>query len=141
MLTIHVQHHPKADIDRLYVPRKDGGRGLMQIERAYVTEVIKLKEYVEHTEDPLMQIVRTHQHNTSTTLLHTATSLQKSPQSDTKQIKTTIARNLKERWEAKRLHGQFPESLDEGLINNEQSYQWLKFGDIKGETESIIMVA
>jgi hypothetical protein len=42
----------------------NGGRGLMvdmmQIEGAYITEVIKLKEYVEHTEDPLMQIVRTH---------------------------------------------------------------------------------
>jgi hypothetical protein len=37
MLTIHGQHHPKADIDRLYVPRKDGGRGLMQIEGAYIT--------------------------------------------------------------------------------------------------------
>jgi hypothetical protein len=45
-------------------------------------------------------------------------------------MKTTIARNLKERWEAKRLHGQFPRSLDEGLIDKEQSYQWLKFGDI-----------
>jgi hypothetical protein len=42
MLTIHGQHNPKADIDRLYVPRKDGGRGLMQIEGAYITEVIKL---------------------------------------------------------------------------------------------------
>jgi hypothetical protein len=56
--TIHGQHHPKADIDYLYVPKKDGGRGLMQIEGAYITEVIKLKEYVEHTEDQLMQIVR-----------------------------------------------------------------------------------
>jgi hypothetical protein len=120
MLTIHGQHHPKADIDHLYVPRKDGERGLMQIEGAYITEVIKLKEYVEHTEDILMSIVRTHQHNTSSTLFHTATNLQKSLQSDTKQIKTTIARNLKERWEAKRLHGQFPWSLDEGLIDKEQ---------------------
>jgi hypothetical protein len=103
----------------------------MQIEGAYITEVIKLKEYVEHTDDPLMQIVSTHQHNTSSTLFHTATNLQKSPQSDTKQIKTTIARKLKERWEAKRLHGQFPRSLDEGLINKEQSYRWLKFGDLR----------
>jgi hypothetical protein len=77
MLTIHGQHHLKADTDRLYVPRKDGGRGLMQIEGASITEVIKLKEYVEHTDDPLMQIVRTHQHKTSSTLFHTATSLQK----------------------------------------------------------------
>jgi hypothetical protein len=60
MLTIHGQHHPEADIYRLYVPRKDGGRGLMQIEGAYITEVVKFKEYVEHTDDPLMQIVRTH---------------------------------------------------------------------------------
>jgi hypothetical protein len=67
MLTIQGQHHPKSDIDRLYVPKKDGGSGLMQIERAYITEVIKLKEYVEHTDDPLMQIVRTHQHNTTRT--------------------------------------------------------------------------
>jgi hypothetical protein len=65
MLTIHGQHHPKADIDRLYVPRKGGGRGLMQIDGAYITEVVKLKDYMEHTEDPLMQIVRTRQHNTS----------------------------------------------------------------------------
>jgi hypothetical protein len=93
-------HHPKADVDRLYVPRKDGGRGLMQIEGAIIAAVIKLKEYMEHTDDPLMQIVRTHQHNTSSTLFHTATNLQKSLQSDTKQIKTIIARKLKERWEA-----------------------------------------
>jgi hypothetical protein len=39
MLTIHGQYHPNADIDRLYVPRKDGARGLMQIEGAYITEV------------------------------------------------------------------------------------------------------
>jgi hypothetical protein len=36
-LTTGSQHHPKADIDRIYVPRKDGGRGLMQIEGAYIT--------------------------------------------------------------------------------------------------------
>jgi hypothetical protein len=56
-------------------------------------------------------------------------------------MKTTIARNLKERWEAKRLHGHFPRSLDEGLIDKEQSYRRLKFGNIKGETESVIMAA
>jgi hypothetical protein len=26
-------------------------------------------------------------------------------------------------------------------MNKEQSYQWLKFGDVKGETESTIMAA
>jgi uncharacterized protein (UPF0371 family) len=56
-------------------------------------------------------------------------------------IIAAIARNLKERWEAKRLYGQFPRSLDEELIDKEQFYCWLKFRDIKGETESVIMAS
>jgi hypothetical protein len=34
-----------------------------------------------------------------------------------------------------------PRSLDEKLVDKEQSYQWLKFGDIKGETESTTVAA
>jgi hypothetical protein len=39
------------------------------------------------------------------------------------------------------MHEQFPLSLDEKLVDNEQSYRWLKFVDIKGETESKIVTA
>jgi hypothetical protein len=39
------------------------------------------------------------------------------------------------------MHGQFSRSLDEKLVDKEQSYRWLKFGDIKGETESTIVAA
>jgi len=35
LLTIYGQHHPKSDVDRLYVPRKQRGRGLMQLEAAH----------------------------------------------------------------------------------------------------------
>jgi hypothetical protein len=35
MLTMCKMHHQKADIDKLYVKRKEGGRGLVQIEGAY----------------------------------------------------------------------------------------------------------
>ena len=33
------QHHPKADVDRLYVHRKQGERWLMQLEEAYILEL------------------------------------------------------------------------------------------------------
>ena len=39
------------------------------------------------------------------------------------------------------MHGQLPRSLDEKLVDIEQSYRWLKYGDIKGETESTIVAA
>ena len=57
LLTIHGQHHPKADI-----PRKQGGRGLRQLEKAYVGEITKLAEIVDRKEETPSQIVRLHQH-------------------------------------------------------------------------------
>ena len=46
MLTMYKMHHPKADIDRLYVKRKEGGRGLVQAEAAYKVEIIDIAEYL-----------------------------------------------------------------------------------------------
>jgi hypothetical protein len=60
MLTIHGQYQ---DTDRLYIPRKKKGRGLIQVKGAYIAEIIKLMEYAESNKDPLIQIVRTHQHH------------------------------------------------------------------------------
>jgi hypothetical protein len=57
VLTIHGQHHPKADVDLVYVSRKYGGGRLMQLQAAYVIEITKLMEYVHSTEDPLVQKV------------------------------------------------------------------------------------
>ena len=39
------------------------------------------------------------------------------------------------------MHAQFPRNLHEKLVDIEQSYRWLKSGNIKGETESIIVAA
>ena len=35
LLTIQRMHHPKADVDRLNLPRTSGGRGLTKIETSY----------------------------------------------------------------------------------------------------------
>jgi hypothetical protein len=40
-------HHPKSDIDRLYIKRKEGGIGLSLIEGAYKTEIINIAEYLQ----------------------------------------------------------------------------------------------
>ena len=58
-------HHPRTDIDRLYVKRKGGGRGrdLLQIEVAYKAEIINTAEYL-HTndkEDKFVNIVKCHE--------------------------------------------------------------------------------
>jgi len=39
------------------------------------------------------------------------------------------------------MNGKFPRNLVENLVDNERSYQWLKFGDSEGETEIRIVAA
>jgi len=91
LLTIHGQHHPKADVDHMYVPRKQGGRGLMQLEAAHAIEITNLVEYVDRKEDPLIQVVRTNQHNTNSTVLQTARCLKSEVQKETRKLKDGIA--------------------------------------------------
>jgi hypothetical protein len=55
--------------------------------------------------------------------------------------KDSVAEKTKERWREKRMNGQFSRNLVEELVDNEQSYRWLTFGNIKGETESTIVAA
>ena len=38
--------HPKADVEKLYLPRKDGGRGLIELE----TATIGLDYYLKYKE-------------------------------------------------------------------------------------------
>ena len=46
MLTMYKMHRPKADMDRLYINRKDRGRGLVQIKVKYKAEIINIAEYL-----------------------------------------------------------------------------------------------
>ena len=63
MLTMYKIHHAKADIDRLYVKRKEGGRILIQVEAVYKAEVINTAEYLntKYKEDHFVNIVKAHE--------------------------------------------------------------------------------
>jgi len=113
----------------------------MQLEAAHAVEITNLLEYVNRKVDSLMQVVRTHQHNIGSAVLQTARRLKTEEKRETRKIKESIAEKTKERWQAKRMHGQLPCNLCEKLVDIEKSYHWLKSGDIKGETESTIVAA
>ena len=63
MLTMYKIHHPKDDIDRLHVKRKEGERGLVQVEAAYKAEIINIAEYLNtnYKEDQFVNIVKNHE--------------------------------------------------------------------------------
>ena len=50
--------HPKSDVDRLYIPRKEGGRGLISIEDCAELAIRGLEVYVHGSEEKLIQAAR-----------------------------------------------------------------------------------
>ena len=41
-MNLHKMLLPKADVERLYISRKDGGRGLIEVETAFKTTTMGL---------------------------------------------------------------------------------------------------
>ena len=63
----------------------------MQPVAAHAVEIIKFTEYVDRNEDPLIQVVRTHQHNTDSAVLQAARCLKTEVQKETRKMKDSIA--------------------------------------------------
>ena len=74
----------------LVCPQKTGRKGLDAV------YIIKLVEYVDRKEDPLIQVVRTHQQNTDSAVLQTARCLKTEVQKETKKMKESIAKKTKD---------------------------------------------
>ena len=58
LFTIYGALHPKSDVDRLYVPRKEGGRCLITIEDCFELVIIGLEVYVHASEERYIQAAR-----------------------------------------------------------------------------------
>ena len=56
--TMYGALHPKSDVDRLYIPRKERGRGLIFIEDCAELAIRGLKEYVHGSKEILIQTAR-----------------------------------------------------------------------------------
>ena len=51
LLTMHKGKHPKSNVDRLYISRKEGGRGSLNVEDTVHLAIIGLLKYVGNNEE------------------------------------------------------------------------------------------
>jgi hypothetical protein len=131
-LTMYGTLHPKADVDRLYVQRYAGGRGLCSIEDMVEKERLALKDYVETKaeSDHLIRIVQAQgEHIRKINTDETA-----------KQFKLRRRKERYQAWTQKELHGQYLKSLDENVCK-ELTFSWLTESDLKPGTEALIIAA
>jgi hypothetical protein len=149
-------HYPKADIDRrLYVKRKEGGRGLVQVEAAYKADITSIAEYLNtyYKVDQFVNIVKSYESTQPTvnSLIKTAAKIaeelsQPNEKGDGKQegiqhTKARLEEVLNNKWKIKVMHGQYIRNIDRQPISEEDTFLWLLKGDLKAETESEIVAA
>ena len=124
LFTIYEALHPNSDVDKLYIPRKVGGRGLISIEDCVELAIRGLEVYVHGSEERLIQTAR----GSKIDGLEAASAL-KRPKNE-KRL---------EDWEEKVLHGQYLRQTKE--VRSDQYWAWLQNGDLKRETESLTVAA
>ena len=145
LLNMERMHHTRADVDRIYLPRNKGDRGLIQMEIANKTATIGLDAYFNATKnDPHLVIAKEHEKakkkysvSSQATVLRRELNLE--PENE---VKTVYARNvkqkakhqaqvqLKQKWEDKSMHGQYTKRVNEKDVNHQMSNQWLKSGGL-----------
>ena len=52
-MTMHNALHPKSNIDHLYIPRKEGGRGLQGVDETVKVTNLGLENYVKESKERL----------------------------------------------------------------------------------------
>ena len=117
-MTMHKALHPRDDVDRLYVSRKEGGRGLSSIKNSVDTLIQQLKDYIEKHKGGLITSIR---NNTDITI----------------DDRMTITR--KQKWDKKQLYGHFKRLIN--TILHQKTWTWLRKGNLKRETVSLLIVA
>ena len=118
LMTMHKALYPRDDVDRLYVSRKEGERGLGSIEDSVDASIQRLEDYIgKHGRGPITSI----RNNTGNTIDN----------------RTTITR--KQNGKKKQLYGRFKRLID--TISHQKTWTWLRKGNFKRETESFLIAA
>ena len=120
-LTMYGALHPKSDIDRLYLKRKHGGRGLISIETCVKSEKNNLGLYVRESNEILLKGLK------KVGIVKTENLMKK------EDFKKNSQNEFKNEWDEKRMDGQFVREISEG-IDKDISWKWLLQSDLKVQT-------
>ena len=117
-MTMYKALHPRDDVEKLRVLRKEGGRGLASIKDSVDASIQQLKDYKEKHEGGLISAMSYDTNNTMDN-------------------KMTIVR--KHKWEQRRHYGRFKRRINN--ITHKRTWTWLKKRNFKKEAESLLIAA
>ena len=131
-------HHPKSDNHRLYLSRKQGGRGLIGAMDCYRQECTKIADYIDKNTqgDPLVGIVKEAENKKVYGIMSYLHGMERSR--STKENDKEHLVGLREMA----MHGDYFRQRDEAVnIDVEKSEQWMEQSHLRFETESLLCAA
>ena len=118
----------RHSVDRLYCSRREGGRRLSGVCTCVKAEETSLVYYVSQTSEPVLKEVGRQK------IVNVVQCIEPSDYREAEKLKG------KQNWKKKDMLGQFVR--DTGPVSGkEKSWGWLRNGDLKKETESMILAA
>ncbi|CAG9770163.1 unnamed protein product [Ceutorhynchus assimilis] len=113
--------HPKADIDRLYVRRANGGRRKVTFK---IGKKWREQYFGKESQD---KCINTEITGIAKKLKHLC--------------KENINKDTEGKWTQKQMHGQYNRETNTEQVDRERTLRWLRNGTPKEETESIIVAS
>ena len=116
--------HLRSNVDRLYLPRSEGGKGLLSLEGVNA-EKRSLGQYLKMNEDEWLRSVWE----------EGLIKEDEGPQV----YKERTSKSRIDEWQNKPMHGQFLRQTKD--LSSNDTWQWLQRGELKKETQGVIMAA
>jgi hypothetical protein len=146
LLTIEGLHHPKADVNRLYVDRRNGGHGLVELESARNAAIVGLSEYSEQGKDRLTRLLQGYDARKTKYPLQKEANLIKQKyvtqetavQNIKNRLKSSTENQKTEELKRKAMHGQSTGPCETISRSGKSLVPFCSSG-LKGETESLII--
>lgn len=140
-----------SDVTRLYLPRRDGGRGLVNITDQYKNQIVMYSCYLRNTEEQNLTLVSASQVHLRSKSIHEKAQkysedlgedvdhlASKTKLQVKNQLKKKRIEQKKQQLSAKEMHGQYLQLLDEPHIDKDLSTAWLRDSRLKRPTEAAI---
>ena len=161
MLTYYKMIYRNQCLDRLYLPRSEGGIGLVEINGAFRATMVGLGQYLISNTDPLMKAV-TKQHRDTLPQNISIVKMAKNfggdiiedpPDTDNKTPATAQGQFKRkvyglqdkqirlDRWKGHLRAGYFPQELEKCYIDKKASLSWLRNGRLGFDGERVIIAA
>ena len=137
--------HKRSDVEKLYTPRKQRGRGLTSVEDIFTSRTVSLATYIENNKDrnPFLQKVYEHE---QLRLLRVANefkqylevqSHQQAPKQVGKEIRKALRLNHEKDWSDKVTHGYNRKIVKEDpKVNHSLSIKWIHNSTLTSHMET-----